>query len=473
MPANNDSYVPLQRLYNSSKRALQIIVRQGNPNYASRESDVPIRMSRLVNLLPGRTLNIEPNRVDEAQLSRYQNNISVQINRTASIGVIPSKTPTAYVFNGTFYLECQNPTGLPTDNQERSMFGWVKPARSPNGSQALFGYGPVDTGVPYSHSVLIYNWEDNRDVELWGSSAYYRSPSQNVLVPDKWNFVGMTWNGRTLTTYVNGLSWPVPARSLNTVADVFRVGFILAGSTNLFIGDVRSISIWDVAKNREYVEMVRELGPVEFNEVPPELLYSSSLTDCVVSQNLYKTVGLNVITPPGQATVLEASTGKEYDIDDIESTQSEYITSNMTEISGGNMTVMSKDYELEMLRTSNDDTISGSSGGDAFYTSSKTMVSSTLELRSRSALPVQNIEVYHDGSLSNLSSRSVSNVPVFSLSARIKDTPESSQLRTSDNSVLKFSNSAASGPISYWNLSDIGDTKFDSVADNDLIKIAV
>ena len=469
MSANNDSYVPLQQLYNSGRYTLQILVRKGTPNLASRDSDVPIRVSRIVSLLPGQTLRVEPNRIDEAQLQRH----NISTSRTVSIGVMPSTTPIEYMFNGTFYLECLSPVGLPADNQERSMFGWVKPAKSPNGQQALFGYGPVDASSPYNHNMLVYNWDGNRDVELWGSSAYYRSQGQNTLIADRWNFVGISCNGTTLTTYVNGLSWSVPAYSLNTISEIFRVGFAMTNS--LFIGDIKSISVWDAGKSRSLAETLRKLGPVDFNGVPSEVIYS--LTDCIVTQNSYKTVALDVVTPPGAAEALEASSVKEYTIGNIQAVQSDYATGYITVPTEGgtsNMTIMSKDYELAMLRTSSNETISGSSGGDAFYTSSQTMVPTLLEYSSRTSEPVQNIEVYHDGSLSSLSSRTADNVPVFSLSARIKDTPVSSQLTISDNSVLRFSSgSIDNGLISYWNLSEIGNTNLDSVANNDLVRIAI
>lgn len=469
MPVNNDSYVPLQRLYNSSNRTLQIIVRPGNPNFASRDSDVPIRNSRLVRLSPGRTLSIEPNRIDMAQLSRFD--MPIQISRLISIGVKPSKTGTTYPFNGAFYLECSSPIGLPIDNEERSMFGWVKPVKAPNGQQGLFGYG--DTNLPDSHNMMVYNNEGERDIKFLGSSTYNRSRSQNVLIPDRWNFVGMTRKGRILTTYVNGLAWSTPERTLHTSDELIRVGFSTAGEDQLFIGDIKSLSIWDNAKDREYANKLRESGPVEFNDLPSELLYASNITDCVTSKTIYKTVGLDVRTPPGTATVLEASVNKEYVLSNIKTTQFDYTNNNMTTHNANTVSAMSKDYELDMLRTHLNDTISGSNGS-VFYSRSNIMTETTLEFNSRSALPFQDIEVYSDGALGSLSSRTVSSMSVFSLSARVKDTTESSTLMTSDNQVLKFISSVSyNPPISYWNLSEIGDTNTDSVANNDLIKIAV
>lgn len=475
MPANNDSYVPLQRLYNSSNRVLQIIVREGDPDFAAQHSDVPIDVSRLVSLFPGKTLLIEPDRVDDAQLSRYQGRISIQIGRTTAIGVSPDPTPTIYIFNGTFYLECTSPIGLPTDNQERSMFGWVRPATVPAGRQALFGYGPPNT-EPYQHNALVYNYNDRRDVEFWGSQFYYSSPSQNILSPDEWNFVGMSWSSNRLTMHVNNFWWSMPADSFTTAAGVFRVGFAMANPSQKFIGDIKSVSVWDAAKDYNFAKRLRESGPVTLNDVPDDLKRNADVTDCLAYQVAYKTVTLDTITPPENAEALEVTVGKEYAINDIQATQAEYLIDDMEvtyESGNSNITIMSKDYELNMLRTSSDDTISGSGGPDAFYARSKTMVPTLLEFSTRSALPTDSIQVFHDGSLSNLSSRSVSNTPIFTLNARVKDTPTYDQLRTSDGSALQFSSSTYNGLVSYWNLTETGSTYYDSVSNNDLTKIAV
>jgi hypothetical protein len=482
MPANNDSYVPLQRLYNSSKSVLQLIVREGDPDFASTDSNVPIGESRLVSLFPGKTLRIEPNRVDQAQLEQYQGRISIQIGRGISIGVNPNPTPTSYVFDGTFYLECPFPTDLPTDNQERSMFGWARPATVPRSHQALFGYGPADTNLPYSHNVMVYNWEDRRDVEFWGSSTYYQSPSQNVLIPDEWNFVGMSWNGSKLTMYVNKFSWSIPASQLNTEIGVFRVGFAMAGSSELFIGSIKSVSVWNEARDYNFVEKLRNAGPVELNQLPSGLIKDEILSDCITSQNLYTITDLSVKKPPGNATPMEASTGAEYSTGTLQTSHSDYgiehILVSDGEVNSG-ITVSSKDYALTTILTSTGDTIDESNlfpagePGPYFRASTKVLTQTLLESRTRTQLPAQNIEVYHGGALGSLTSRSVSNVPVFNLSARIKDDPELSQLRTSDNSVLQFGTSTYNGLVSYWNLTTIGNTNSDSVSNNDLLKIAV
>jgi hypothetical protein len=244
-------------------------------------------------------------------------------------------------------------------------------------------------------------------------------------------------------------------------------------SPDLFIGDIKSVSVWDVAKDREYVQMLREAGPVSYNEVPPQLFGENNLTDCIISNNLFEIVGLDVLTPPGPASDLEAGIGKEYEISEIKTAQFEFITSNMTDDGSNNVAVMSKDYELSMIVTSGDQTIGGSGGHDAFYARSVTLTETVLQFNSRSSLPIQSIEVYSDGSLSDLSSRSISNIPVFSLSARVQADPEQSQLLTSDNTVLQFNNSTFYGPISYWDLTEIGNVNTDSVSGNDLVKMAI
>ena len=278
MASSYDSYVPLQNIYNQSNRSIQILVGRCDKKAASKDSDVPYYKSSIVTVFPGQTLKIEPDRIDQYQLQNYQNTLPIQQNASYSIGIVPSTSPPPYDFNSTCYLECLNHDNLPSYNEPRSMFGWVKPAIFPSGRQGLFGYGPVLDDSINGSSVMIYNEQGKRESGFFGSS-YFTPQKNNILLADRWNFVGMSWSGSILTVYINDTSKSVMIDSLDTPDEVFKVGLPAGGNMNdLFIGNIKSISVWGICHSSSFVSSLRKLGPVTYDQVTRDLLNQSIMS---------------------------------------------------------------------------------------------------------------------------------------------------------------------------------------------------
>lgn len=173
-------------------------------------------------------------------------------------------------FNGTFYLQNSSPSGLPSGNDPRGMFGWVRPfVKYPSAEQGLFGYGPTGTFSGYDHNNLFFEMDNSAS---WrGGDSFNPVDVNNILSPDVDNFIGTTWDGTTLTLYVNNYTWTQTPGSLDTVLGDIRIalGDYWADTlSGLFVGTIVDVGVWGRCPSEYEIAAIIAAGPKEFNELP-------------------------------------------------------------------------------------------------------------------------------------------------------------------------------------------------------------
>lgn len=146
-------------------------------------------------------------------------------------------------FNGSSSKITLPTTSFPSGAGNRTLSLWFNPAAQPslNTAMTLFCYG-----VETNNLGFIINYEDisgvkkvtfdNYGTPLQTSQTLSNSTFYNVIV---------TYDGTTITVYVNGVSIASAARTLNTTATAGRVGcFYDAGANNKTNGAIDEVNLW-------------------------------------------------------------------------------------------------------------------------------------------------------------------------------------------------------------------------------------
>ncbi|MBX3001942.1 MAG: hypothetical protein KF893_25685, partial [Caldilineaceae bacterium] len=103
---------------------------------------------------------------------------------------------------------------------------WVKPDAGAGNTRAIFGQPPAGRVWQDTNGGVHLRVQNDRDLIFGWGDAWTTGPIPNVLTPDSWNHVVVTFDGNTLIVYVNGVqrnlstpnSRPV-ARSRLTIGD--------------------------------------------------------------------------------------------------------------------------------------------------------------------------------------------------------------------------------------------------------------
>jgi Concanavalin A-like lectin/glucanases superfamily/Bacterial Ig-like domain/N-terminal domain of BNR-repeat neuraminidase/Secretion system C-terminal sorting domain len=136
-----------------------------------------------------------------------------------------------------------------------SQVAWIKPAIG-TGSTTYYvlGNGTGNSAAPY-----IYVTGNGRLGAGFGtgSAAFSVQTSPNTISADEWHYVGATYNGGTLTIYLDGeLVGSTSASGTPAATRVNFIGNIAASASNNFPGDIDEVSQWN-----------RALGQIEFRRM--------------------------------------------------------------------------------------------------------------------------------------------------------------------------------------------------------------
>lgn len=231
---------------------------------------------------------------------------------------IPSYPLYSPKFDGTYYLENTSPTGLPSGNASKSIFGWIN-VTQPVDTQVLFGYGTNSDN--YHQTEFVYN-DSYRELTFWWNQPFstidYYGHNINLLSPDTWYFIGMTFDGNNnfinLHIYVNGMSshLSVGTGGIDSATDRIRIGLGMnhfSAFANLFVGNVEKVGVWNRALSINEINAYYAAGRVPYNELPSNL-----------------TTTTNTETANSQARLLNLGNfqARKVEIDDLQATASSF-----------------------------------------------------------------------------------------------------------------------------------------------------
>jgi hypothetical protein len=169
---------------------------------------------------------------------------------TGATGELPNDSNTAATFNGsTGDMQVATTTGLPTGASPRSVEMWFKTTATTQ--QALFSYGTFANNEEFGlwlnsggASMTAWGWSEGADKTFTLSAA---------VNDGKWHQVVDTYNGTSITIYIDGVVVASQAATRNTVIDTTGLGIgevIPAGDPNSgfsFKGSIDEVSLYTTA----------------------------------------------------------------------------------------------------------------------------------------------------------------------------------------------------------------------------------
>jgi hypothetical protein len=137
---------------------------------------------------------------------------------------------------------------------------WVKPATASGSTvNGVLGYDP---GTAAQRSPYIAISQNNR-VEVGfgtGSLLVSATSANNTVTTGQWNYVVSTFDGTTLSLYVNGeLILTLTPSGVPTTTPVRYVGTLSSSATSFFPGDVDEVAQWSRALSRSEIRQRRHL----------------------------------------------------------------------------------------------------------------------------------------------------------------------------------------------------------------------
>lgn len=173
-------------------------------------------------------------------------------------GLIKGDAGTCYLFNGsTGYVSCPT-TGLPTGANPWSIECWVKfPTLPSNNFNGLASFGSFASG-----SAALYYRGGNQNFELWhaGTGSHIDGPNGQGQAGAIYHLVG-TYNGSTVTLYVNGASVAsATSITLNMVQSFSNIGVDDTGDGDYTNGLIQEVAFYSTALSAAQVATHYNVG---------------------------------------------------------------------------------------------------------------------------------------------------------------------------------------------------------------------
>jgi hypothetical protein len=164
----------------------------------------------------------------------------------------------AFKFDGVDdYVQIVAPAGLPVGNAPRSMDLWFRTPRNPTSQteNALVQYGSPSNGQMFG---LITSGNCPGKLYFYGHSADLCGTT--TILPDTWYHAVVTYDGTTLSLYLNGNLESQAPMTLNTVIDAngLTIGYRVGGA--LWQGLIDEVEVFNRALSAEEIAAIYAAG---------------------------------------------------------------------------------------------------------------------------------------------------------------------------------------------------------------------
>jgi hypothetical protein len=164
----------------------------------------------------------------------------------------------AFKFDGVDdYVQIVAPAGLPVGNAPRSMDLWFRTPRNPTSQteNALVQYGSPSNGQMFG---LITSGNCPGKLYFYGHSADLCGTT--TILPDTWYHAVVTYDGTTLSLYLNGNLESQAPMTLNTVIDAngLTIGYRVGGA--LWQGLIDEVEVFNRALSAEEIAAIYSAG---------------------------------------------------------------------------------------------------------------------------------------------------------------------------------------------------------------------
>ncbi|RJQ30478.1 LamG domain-containing protein [Candidatus Parcubacteria bacterium] len=160
-----------------------------------------------------------------------------------------------YMSSQSDFLSLSPSTNIPTGTSARSVDFWAKPIPSAmtSGAGYVFGYGAGVSNQGFGVSANGGNW--------WfqGYSAGDLNSNKSVI-EGKWTHIAVTYDGTTLSIYVDGLLANSATKSLNTTASAFFIGQAPWDTNNRFVGAIDELRVSNRALSADEIAETYRMG---------------------------------------------------------------------------------------------------------------------------------------------------------------------------------------------------------------------
>lgn len=172
-------------------------------------------------------------------------------------GALAVDTDTAVTLDGsTAYVSCPV-TNLPRGNAAISFGGWCKFAANPAATKYFVSYGPPSAS---NHQYMQIGISSTGHATLECGAATITS--SGVLGTGTWHLVVGTWDGTTMTLYVDGASagTATPGAQAIPTSNVFLDLGVNVGGSAFFAGQLDEVCMWGAALSSSQVSNLYTAG---------------------------------------------------------------------------------------------------------------------------------------------------------------------------------------------------------------------
>jgi hypothetical protein len=207
----------------------------------------------------------------------------------------------AFSFNGSQYVQNTAPVNLPVGNAPRSVSLWLKtPLDLSVGTEAgIFQYGTASDGHMFG---LVVSNHDSGKLYFYGHAADLNGTT--TMLPNNWYHAVVTYDGATVTLYLNGKLEASAARSLNTILDGngLTIGHQI-GKASTWLGEIDEVKVFN-----------RVLSAMEVSELAGTYPDSFSFSNQIVDPNTATESNAIPVTGISQPAPISISAGAQYSV---------------------------------------------------------------------------------------------------------------------------------------------------------------
>ncbi len=197
-----------------------------------------------------------------SNIGDYMNGVSV-----GAAGAIVGDPNTAARFDGVNdYVQMTGTTGIPVGSSSRSVEAWFKTSSAAR--QVLFDYG----GLGNAQEFGLWVNQGGGGLTAWGWGGPYDMsfPTSAAVNDGQWHQAVITWNGGTLTLYIDGIALPSRTTTRSTTMDAhgFGIGAVInpddINSGGYFDGWIDDVSLYTTVLSQATVTTHFQLGGAPF-----------------------------------------------------------------------------------------------------------------------------------------------------------------------------------------------------------------
>lgn len=186
--------------------------------------------------------------------------VAVTVNRTS----VAASGPTSFCVGGSVtlsantnnpalqfdglndYAEATNVTSLPLGNTARTMEAWLKTTQTTTG--VIFNWGT--TGNNQRCGLLLVN------SRLYFVGQFNDLPGNIIINDGQWHHVAASFDGTSLTLYVDGILDVSSSRTLSTSGSILRIGRRASPDDGeYFQGEIDEVRIWNIARTQSAIQL--------------------------------------------------------------------------------------------------------------------------------------------------------------------------------------------------------------------------